>query len=230
MNQEVTDVILNVYKIHPSAEEERRTSFWVRSLSSVGLGLYHTSLSVPPYTYTFVANQGIVSTRGGANSAAFAGTPNMTFQEELRLGDVKLPRDVLNKILQILKDDYFTPTSYHLVHRNCNHFTETLATVLLCHDTIDTTASSPRLSTTYPAYINRLAQTGAHVISHDEDIVPCLVAREALDVLLRVKGGTTKPAASATAKGTGFFFKAPKETKKELTEQQKQLLAKIRKK
>jgi PPPDE putative peptidase domain len=228
MSQEVSDVILNVYKIHPSAEEERQTSFWVRSLSSVGLGLYHTSLSIPPYTYTFVANQGVVSTRGGANSAAVVGTPNMTFQEELRLGDVKLPRDVLNQILQILKDDYFTPTSYHLVHRNCNHFTETLATALLCFDTVDPSASSPRLSTTYPSYINRLAQTGSHVVAHHEDIVPCLVAREALEVLQRVKGTTKPPPAT---KGTGFFSKAPKpETKKELTEQQKKLLAKIRKK
>jgi hypothetical protein len=65
----------------------------------------------------------------------------------------------------------FSETAYHLVHRNCNHFTETFATALLKYE--DLMEGKPLLGrlNVYPVYVNRLATTGATFVGHDDDIV-----------------------------------------------------------
>ena len=272
------------------------TSFLVgKILPSVGMGAYHTSLRIgtsdsDPYTttYTFVANQGIVQEkkRSRNNNNNNSTLPShATFKEEIILGSCTCQRGEINEILQMLTQLYFTNTSYHLVHRNCNHFTETFATALIYYqDFMDQknamsnaiTASSSNSSrgirlrpkppqqqrlSTYPDWINRLANTGANVISHDSDIIPCHPYHEAYHAVTKMtldnSSTTTSPNASdntdkasgrwgftsvlpgsrTTTTGTATSSsttttssKAKKNEKKELTEAQKKLLEKIRKK
>ena len=67
-----------------------------------------------------------------------------------------------NEIIQIIKNlsvlEFFTPTSYNFINRNCNHFTEVLATSILMTE-------APKKDTarllTYPKWLNRLATTAS---------------------------------------------------------------------
>jgi hypothetical protein len=70
-----------------------------------------------------------------------------------------------------------------LVHRNCNHFTETFATALLNYE--DLMEGKPLLGrlNVYPVYINRLATTGAAFVGHDDDIVVRVSTFTALSLL-----------------------------------------------
>ena len=262
------------------------TSFLVgKMLPSIGMGAYHTSLRIGSTTdttrdaytttYTFVAQQGIVSEKRSRNTTAVPS--HATFKEEIVLGSCTCPRGQVNEIISLLSQYYFTPNSYHLVHRNCNHFTETLATALIHyrefmdHHMHQINGSSdigtrrppqPRRSTarlsTYPDWINRLASTGANVISHDADIVPCQPYHEAYHAVTKTtldpssgsdpaggRGGgfssvlspgsktnatPTSLASASTATTAAMASKSKTKDKKELTEAQKKLLEKIRKK
>ena len=244
------------------------SSFFVsQMLPSMGLGAYHTSLRVgsnhdSPYTitYTFVANQGIVSSRSRSRNDAQQQQQQLpshaTFKEEIVLGACSCTRGQVQDILQRLSQYYFTKTSYHLVHRNCNHFTETFATALIhypafmnYHDSINSggTITSPRslvASNFYPDWINRLAHTGAIVVA-DADIRPCRAPwDEAYHAVTNTKAfleedpagsggrrwGSVSSKILSGSKSTTIATTKKKPEKKELTEAQKKLLEKIRKK
>ena len=262
------------------------------------MGAYHTSLRVgssgssdhhgSPYTttYSFVANRGIVQEKQTRNNNTMMTLPShATFKEEIVLGSCTCQRGEINEIVQLLSQHYFTSISYHLVHRNCNHFTETFAIALIYYqdfmeqknaisNSLTTTPgrphqSNPKRLSTYPDWINRLANTGANVISHDTDIIPCHPYHEAFHAVtkmtmdhftgttttannddddatttttdkasphrwgftsLRPGGSRTTTSASGTATSSSSTSKTKKNEKKELTEAQKKLLEKIRKK
>ena len=252
------------------------TSFLVgKMLPSLGMGAYHTSVRIGtnndsgPYTttYTFVAHQGIVlekrqrSSHNTNNIGVVNALPShATFKEEIILGSCNCSRGQVNEIIQILSQHYFTNTSYHLVHRNCNHFTETFATALIHYQEfihpMNTTPKRTVSLSTYPDWINRLANTGANVISHDTDIIPCHPYQEAYHAVTKttiVDGGRTSAetdpstsgrwgvfslgrpgsnanTATSTTSSTSTSKAKQKDEKKELTEAQKKLLEKIRKK
>lgn len=233
---------------------------------------YHTSITVGNmYTYTFGANVGVVKeiTCTAASVPLHfhrpsTNTTSITFQESLILDttDTKsaaeeenfvavLPVHVIIEIIKILQDTYFTKTAYHLLHRNCNHFTQTVYTAIaiaqikfnnvddFTDSTADTTTTATSFegiyvakqqkkhivnSNTYPNYINRLAATGAALLSkHDDDIIPCSIWDEAMHAV-----------ATATATSNTTVKKQPRnknsKQKKNLTEKQKLMLQKISKK
>jgi PPPDE putative peptidase domain len=234
--EELKDVVLNVYTLATDSPELGRTvTFFSRMLPSLGMGAYHTSIELDGFHYTFAAGAGIIKTSARHNNQSVP--LNAAFREAIALGSCRISSSKsgggVAAIIKILGEKFFTPTSYHLVHRNCNHFTETFATALILADDLmapsaATNASSPRRQrlATYPDWINRLASTGALVISHDDDIVPCDVWKEAclaLGVDLTPKNVVSDSATTATAT-------ANRTTKKTLTEAQKKALAKIRKK
>jgi hypothetical protein len=251
----------------------------------MGMGAYHTSVRIgtddsSPYTttYTFVANQGIVQEKRRRTNTTGNNTSlpsHATFKEEIVLGSCTCQRGQVNEIIQILSQYYFTKTSYHLVHRNCNHFTETFATALIRYpdfiyqmnernSSFTTTTTTPRKTppkislATYPDWINRLAYTGANVISHDSDIIPCHPYLEAYHAVTKttmdqntvdrtndssrqrwgggflsiLQPGHSK--SNTTTGGTSSSSSTKSKTtdtkKKELTEAQKKVLEKIRKK
>jgi len=163
------DVVLHVYELKPENGQETSSSFWYRMLPSIGMGAYHTKIEMDGYHYTYVANQGIVKTL-----SRYQGVPsNAKFKESIVLGTCSL-RGEVNSIIRELRKT-FKPNGYHMVHRNCNSFTETFATAIILYDQL---VEDIKLET-YPQWVNRLANTGKMVIPHDSDIVPCNVLEEA---------------------------------------------------
>jgi len=171
--EELKDVILNVYTLPTDSPELGSSgSFLGRLLPSIGMGAYHTSLQLDGYEYTFAANRGIVK-----SPSRHEGVPRgATFKESIALGSNSKSRGEINAIVKKL-EQFFTPTAYHLVHRNCNHFSETFATALIMESELIENKSK-RLKK-YPVWVNRLATTGSSVIPHDDDIVPCNIFGEA---------------------------------------------------
>jgi hypothetical protein len=163
---EVGDVTLNIYKLSFPSPEGSSGNFWTsRLLPAIGMGAYHTSLTVGTNQhYTFAAQQGIFQSRKEPTDSS------AVFQESLFLGYCRLNRGQVLEIVQNMKAT-FSETAYHLVHRNCNHFTETFATALLNYE--DLMEGKPLLGrlNVYPVYINRLATTGTAFVGHDDDIV-----------------------------------------------------------
>jgi hypothetical protein len=259
-----------------SSNSNSWSSFLVnKMLPTIGMGAYHTSIRIGadgPYatTYTFACNKGIVQqkqprqrrTTTTINTETEEGLPsNAIFKEEIVLGSCTCHRQQINEIIHILTTYYFTTTSYHLVHRNCNHFTKTFATALIYYQdyiqfyninnnmtSLSAVQQPKRFShnfivSTYPDYINRLANTGSTIISHDTDIVPCHPYNEAYHAVTKRTMDEHPDDTSNNHKKSSWNIKSiisksdsttntnnSKGTKKELTEKQKQLLEKIRKK
>lgn len=188
------------------------------------MGAYHTSITFHGFVFTFVANRGIVKFSSQRQENLPDGAE---FQETITLGKSCVEsaghvNEIVNKL-----GAFFHATSYHLVHRNCNHFSETFATALiLAPELVEGTAG--RLNT-FPVWVNRLANNSKMVVSHDEDIVPCNVLEEAKKAV----GADRKVGWSLTSLSSDTKLKGDKKkqsTKKTLTEAQKAALAKIRKK
>jgi hypothetical protein len=206
-----------------------------RVLPAVGFGAHHTAVEVDGYRYTFAANAGIVKT-----VSRLQGVPsNAVFKESVALGSTALSRGEISAVAKRLGET-FGPNSYHLVHRNCNHFTETFATALLLDWEDGDGSNSKKRLDSYPVWINRLAYAGAKVVPHDDDITPCHVweeARKAAGVDNKVGWNlSSKPDDSSSSQkkrssaGASSSKKAGSQKKKELTEAQKAALAKIRSK
>lgn len=219
--EEAKDVVLHVYKL--TAPEGAASFFTKTLLPSLGMGTYHTSLEVDGYRYTYAANRGIIKTASHRD-----GLPgNATFQESIALGGSSLRntnRGAMNELMKKLGET-FQPNTYHLVHRNCNHFSETLATAIILYEKLADKKVS-RLAA-YPEWVNRLANTGKMVVSHDADIVPCNVLQEAR----RAVGADDKVGWNFDGGGTSSSSSTKttsSRTKKELTPAQKAALAKIR--
>lgn len=216
----VKDVVLHVYQLQTSnGNNGSSASFFSRLLPQVGLGAYHTSLEVEGYRYTFAANFGIVKTISHNEGVP----PGAIYKEAIELGSCTVNRGELNCIVKEL-GKIFHRTSYHLVHRNCNHFTETFATAIILNDKlVDKNCS--RLPS-FPQWVNRLANTSGMVISHDDDIVPCDVMAEAR----KATGADSKIGWELDSKKDTNANKSStkKQQKKELTEKQKAMLAKIK--
>lgn len=208
------DVTLHVYKL--SAVTHGPTVDWWTSqvLPSLGMGAYHTSLHVHNQYHTFAAHQGIITNRNDTID------PTASFVTAIPLGQWNGTKRELQRMLQQLSVFYFTSTAYHLILRNCNHFTLTLATALLGDDL-----------PTYPAYINRLATTSAALLPSDPQITPCRPAAEAQHVRTGIDPQFEKTSAvpvMLTSSKDSSKGKSKKGKKKELTEQQKKALAFIR--
>lgn len=217
-------------------------------LPMVGMGAYHTSLEIDGYVYVYAANVGITKTKLTSTTTPETMVPPQmaTYQESIFLGSSRRTRAEIHDIFRNLQSNTFGAQSYHLVHRNCNHFTETFATALLLYDELildyqqqqqsPSFVSSLRLKT-YPTWINRLAYSSSSMIAHDIDIVPCQVITEAqLAIDARNKVTWAFPTTTTTATSSSFP-KQPKKkknassnaTKKQLTQAQRAALAKIRK-
>ena len=155
MQKSVEDpVVLNIYQLDtapdPDANAEQQqssvgrgvASFFSRILPRAGLGAYHTSLDVNGYCYTF--GVGGIGKSTITNKSTHVPT-NGTFQESITLGslsddfvsgggsggNIGTISSRINECIKRLRESTFTPTSYHLLNQNCNHFTETLALALM---------------------------------------------------------------------------------------------------
>lgn len=228
--EELHDVVLHVYQLavpEQGGQQQQQSagSFFARMLPNIGMGAYHTSLQVDKYRYTFAANAGIVRTLSEREGVP----PGATYQEAIPLGAscIGNSRGQLNDIVKKLGDKFFTKTGYHLVYRNCNHFTETLATALILYNDLLDKKRAKGLSK-YPAWINRLANTSQMLVPHDADIVPCKVwdeARIAIGADEKVGWGLSSNKTSSTKQNSSSSSSSKR---KPLTEAQKAALAKIK--
>jgi len=257
-NQNDKKIVLNVYELAmtPDQQEQQQqqssvVSFFSRILPHAGLGAYHTSLDVNGYCYTY--GVGGISKTSVAKKHNYI-PPSATFKESITLGPLNLciadtdnDLSMIHACINNLRQKSFTETGYHVLHRNCNHFTETFATALIiAHDLL---RDSPPELKSYPKWINRLARTSSTFLNHagpKNDIItdngsappaplvsPCNVIEEAriaagLDGKIGWDLTSSSAATSSTAKHSMTNNRGKGKQKKELTEAQKQILGKLK--
>uniref|UniRef100_A0A7S4AWV5 PPPDE domain-containing protein n=1 Tax=Pseudo-nitzschia australis TaxID=44445 RepID=A0A7S4AWV5_9STRA len=232
---EENNIVLNIYELPMSTPDNEQPygsikSFFSRILPSTGFGVYHTSIDVNDNTYSFAV--------GGVTKISVSNKhrnlpPQALFKESIVLGSISSsttdsPSDTaqsVQKCLDYLKQNFFTPTGYHLAYRNCNHFTETLATALIV-PAADLVRN--RTLKSYPSYINRLARTGSIVLDESADKTegtsgPCDVTKEA-----RAAMEINENSSSKTNKASSGQNGKQRKQKKELSEAQKKILAKLK--
>uniref|UniRef100_A0A0N5AKP4 DUF862 domain-containing protein n=1 Tax=Syphacia muris TaxID=451379 RepID=A0A0N5AKP4_9BILA len=118
--------------------------YWLNDYaSSLGVGIYHSGIEVYGVEYAY----------GGhpfAFSGVFENTPqdaeelgeNFRFRESILLGETDFTAGDVRHMVQLLGHEY-RGDKYHLISKNCNHFTSALAKTLTGKD--------------IPGWINRLA-------------------------------------------------------------------------
>ncbi|VDK58651.1 unnamed protein product [Gongylonema pulchrum] len=105
--------------------------YWLNDYAStVGFGVYHTGIEVYGVEYAY----------GGhpfAFSGIFENTPkdaeelgeNFKFKESILIGETDFTATDVKHLIQMLGHEY-RGDKYHLISKNCNHFTAALAKVI----------------------------------------------------------------------------------------------------
>lgn len=128
-------VYLSVYDLSPNNAY----------LHSVGLGAYHSGVAVYGKEYTFGGGE---SSGTGVFSHAPTKADGCVFREQVLLGHVQLSVSEVDAAVAELKP-LFRAADYHVLHRNCNCFSDALARRLLGGRGI-------------PGWVNRMAVWGGY--------------------------------------------------------------------
>jgi hypothetical protein len=107
------DVHLNVYDLHDSN----------RYLHSMGTGFYHTGVEVNGYEYSF-SDAGVMRTKPRLDNFGVLRDHVLMGQFDGAMGEV-------NQILSSLREGDFRPGTYNVTTRNCNHFSDAFMMLLL---------------------------------------------------------------------------------------------------
>ena len=250
------NVILHIYDLLPESRSQQQqtqtstnqsssqpaptssiTNLFSGLLAPLGFGAYHTCLDVRGFRYQFGAGFGIVRTTSSqeADSLRYI-PPNGAYRESIVLGQTWYQQKDINAIVQRMRDDKFKAENYHLANRNCNHFSEVFAMALilgqsdvLLEDTNNNNGTQ-RLEK-YPAWVNRLARTGTSLGIDDGNACTDLVseARVAAGVKGKVGWDLSSSNNSSNKKKSNTAADKSRSQKKELTEKQKAVLAKLKK-
>jgi len=115
-----------------------------QQMSVPGFGIYHSGIQIYGTEYSFAG--------GGSGTGVYAQQPKSTpagggwtYKDTLDLGVVKADFILFQKILKELQNE-FPSSSYNLITKNCNHFTE---------------AACNKLGVKFPDWVNRAAKWGA---------------------------------------------------------------------
>lgn len=237
------NVILNIYDLLPQSQSQQQaqssaasppqpsglSNFFSGILAPLGFGAYHTSIDVRGFRYQFGANTGITRTSsplgGGetAESRRFV-PPNGAYRESIILGQTWSEQGDINATIQRMRDEQFKGENYHLANRNCNHFSETFAMALILGG--DLLENDNKKLDKFPSWVNRLARTGTSLGVDDGNV--CDVVKEA-KAAAGLKGKVGWELTSSSNKKNNAFNSANRSQKKELTDKQKTVLAKLKK-
>eukprot|EP01083_Nonionella_stella_P066018 173538_1 len=111
-------------------------------LNPVGLGAYHTGVVISGAEYFF---GGGTSDGTGVSVSDPGYAPGAAFRESIFMGEIQISRVELDRAIDRLRYD-FKAADYHVIHLNCNHFSDALCMELL---------QKP-----IPGWINRMAWWG----------------------------------------------------------------------
>lgn len=129
---QLTPVYVNVYDL----TEYNQYMYWI------GLGIYHSGLEVHGVEYAFGAHDYPSS---GVFEVDPRNTPGFTYRTTLLMGATPLGPREFRAFLERAAERY-TGDSYHLIAKNCNHFTSEMCARLLGRE--------------LPGWVNRLAHIG----------------------------------------------------------------------
>jgi hypothetical protein len=111
-------VILHVYDLNPEYNTINH---------AFGLGTYHTGIEFCGTEYTF-GEQGI--TNHGPKQAGNG--KDCVYRQSIELGETEMTRsDMSSTVIARLKKDGYLGRNYESLKKNCNHFSDALAMILL---------------------------------------------------------------------------------------------------
>ncbi|XP_054154261.1 deubiquitinase DESI2-like [Oppia nitens] len=112
--------------------------------TSLGIGIYHSGVHIYDSEYAYGGHpfnfSGIFEIE--PKDVEALGEETFKFKESLLIGYTDFSREDINQIIHEMGNEY-KGDKYHLLHRNCNHFTEALVKTLS--------------GKSIPSWINRLA-------------------------------------------------------------------------
>ncbi|KAJ3692055.1 hypothetical protein LUZ60_012405 [Juncus effusus] len=132
-SSEGVPVVLNVYDLTPV----NNYLIWC------GLGIFHSGIEVNGLEYGFGAHDYPTS---GVFEVEPKKCPGFTFRCSIQLGRIQMRNSEFRDFIEGLANDYHGD-SYHLISKNCNHFTEDVSWRLV--------------GKSIPGWVNRLAKLGA---------------------------------------------------------------------
>lgn len=128
-----TQVVLNVYDLTPL----NKYTVWF------GFGIFHSGIEVHGMEYGFGAHDFPIS---GVFEVEPKTCPGFSFKRSISLGQINMPPSEFRTFVETMASEYHGNT-YHLISKNCNHFTDDIAW---------------RLTGKHiPGWVNRLARLGA---------------------------------------------------------------------
>ncbi|XP_022899560.1 deSI-like protein At4g17486 isoform X2 [Olea europaea var. sylvestris] len=132
-SSEESEVILNVYDLTPV----NQYSVWF------GFGVFHSGIEVHGKEYGFGAHDFPIS---GVFEVEPKSCPGFIYRCSVPLGHLDMPPSEFRTFIEGVASEYHGNT-YHLISKNCNHFTDDISKRLLRKG--------------IPGWVNRLARLGA---------------------------------------------------------------------
>ncbi|CAO3681006.1 unnamed protein product [Rhizopus stolonifer] len=148
--KEQLKVTLNIYDI-------LQPGFLTNVGYIIGIGVYHTGIEIGKKEYCF-GGHNLDNQTGVFVVKPKIGPQDVPYKQSIQMGFSKLNKEELKNLIAELSDEYMG-TTYNLLTRNCNHFSEDLCKRL--------TGKS------LPGWINRAAKLGA--------MFPCVIPTEWVD-------------------------------------------------
>lgn len=128
-----TPVVLNVYDLTPL----NKYTYWC------GVGIFHSGIEVHGLEYGFGAHDYPTS---GVFEVEPRSCPGFIYRRSIKLGRINIPAQQVRILIEEMASEYHGDT-YHLISKNCNHFTDD--------------ASLRLTGRSIPGWVNRLAWLGA---------------------------------------------------------------------